>query len=164
MRAAGVRCLAAHPRTDSRSLSQVDFTADCCVVFGSEGYGLSDAVLAACDEAVAVPMASGVDSLNVGSAAAAFSTDCTLCHNTTSFAGATYTQHDTLYFPIYSGKHLGRWSRCSDCHTNASNYGSFSCLGCHSAADTDPRHTGVSGYVYDSAACYSCHPRGSAGN
>jgi tRNA G18 (ribose-2'-O)-methylase SpoU len=41
-------------------------------VFGSEGYGISDDVLAACDETLAIPMASGVDSLNVGGAAAVF--------------------------------------------------------------------------------------------
>jgi tRNA G18 (ribose-2'-O)-methylase SpoU len=41
-------------------------------VFGSEGNGLSAAALAACDEAVAIPMASGVDSLNVGNAVAVF--------------------------------------------------------------------------------------------
>jgi tRNA G18 (ribose-2'-O)-methylase SpoU len=41
-------------------------------VFGSEGNGISPPVLAACDEAVAVPMADGVDSLNVSAAAAVF--------------------------------------------------------------------------------------------
>jgi tRNA G18 (ribose-2'-O)-methylase SpoU len=72
LRAAGVRCLAAHPHTNMKTVSQADFTGDCCIVFGSEGSGLSPAVLAACDEAVAVPMANDVDSLNVGAAAAVF--------------------------------------------------------------------------------------------
>ena len=67
-----VRCLAAHPRTNNRTLSEARFCTDCCVVFGSEGCGISDDVLAACDEAVAIPMVSGVDSLNVGGAAAVF--------------------------------------------------------------------------------------------
>jgi len=71
-RAAGIRCLAAHPHTDKRILSQADFTRDCCIVFGSEGDGISPAVLAACDEAVAIPMPPNVDSLNVGAAAAVF--------------------------------------------------------------------------------------------
>jgi len=71
-RAAGIRCLAAHPHTDKRILSQADFTRDCCIVFGSEGDGISPAVLAACDEAVAIPMPPKVDSLNVGAAAAVF--------------------------------------------------------------------------------------------
>ncbi len=72
LRAQGVRCLAAHPHTDKKVLSHADFTGDCCVVFGSEGHGISQKVLAACDEAVAVPMANEVDSLNVSMAAAVF--------------------------------------------------------------------------------------------
>ena len=72
LRARGVRCLAAHPHTDKKILSQADFTGDCCVVFGSEGHGISPAVLAACDEAVAIPMANDVDSLNVSAAVAVF--------------------------------------------------------------------------------------------
>lgn len=72
LRARGVHCIAAHPHTDKKTLSQADLMRDCCVVFGSEGNGLSPEVLAACDEAVAVPMAEGVDSLNVAAAAAVF--------------------------------------------------------------------------------------------
>jgi tRNA G18 (ribose-2'-O)-methylase SpoU len=68
----GIRCIAAHPHADRRTLSQANFTGDCCIVFGSEGYGLSPAILAACDEAAAIPMPDAVDSLNVGSAAAVF--------------------------------------------------------------------------------------------
>ena len=71
-RARGIRCIAAHPHTDKRVLSQADFTGDCCIVFGSEGEGLTPAVLAACDDAVAIPMPPHVDSLNVGAAAAVF--------------------------------------------------------------------------------------------
>jgi len=42
------------------------------VVFGSEGRGISAPVLAACTEAVAIPMPPKIDSLNVGAAAAVF--------------------------------------------------------------------------------------------
>jgi len=72
LRARGVRCLAAHPRADGKRLSQADFTGDVCIVLGSEGHGLSQPVLEACDEAVAIPMANNVDSLNVAAAAAVF--------------------------------------------------------------------------------------------
>ena len=72
LQARGVRCVAAHPHVSGRSITQADFTGDCCLTFGSEGNGLSPAVLAACDEAVAIPMANDVDSLNVGNAAAVF--------------------------------------------------------------------------------------------
>jgi len=72
LRGRGVRCIAAHPHTDKKYLSQADFSGDCCIVFGSEGDGISRAVLDSCDEAVAIPMPPAVDSLNVGAAAAVF--------------------------------------------------------------------------------------------
>jgi tRNA G18 (ribose-2'-O)-methylase SpoU len=72
LRARDVRSIAAHPHAQNRLLSQTDFSVDCCLVFGSEGQGLRPAVLAACQEAAAIPMPPSVDSLNVGSAAAVF--------------------------------------------------------------------------------------------
>ena len=72
LRHQGIRCIAAHPHADGKILSQADLRSDCCIVFGSEGYGLAPAVLAACDDAAAIPMPETVDSLNVGSAAAVF--------------------------------------------------------------------------------------------
>jgi tRNA G18 (ribose-2'-O)-methylase SpoU len=72
LRPHGVRSIAAHPHAEDRPLPAADLSADCCLVFGSEGAGLSPAVLAACQEAAAIPMPPTVDSLNVGSAAAVF--------------------------------------------------------------------------------------------
>jgi len=72
LHARGVCCIAAHPHTNKKTLSQADFTGDCCLAFGSEGHGVSASVLEACDEAVAIPMPPTVDSLNVGAAAAVF--------------------------------------------------------------------------------------------
>ncbi len=72
LRACDVKCIAAHPHVAGRTLPQAAFERDCCIVFGSEGYGISPQVLAACDDAVAIPMPPKVDSLNVGSAAAVF--------------------------------------------------------------------------------------------
>lgn len=72
LRARGIRCVAAHPHTERRTVAQAPLAGDCCVVFGSEGYGLSSDVLAACDDAVAIPMSPGIDSLNVASASAVF--------------------------------------------------------------------------------------------
>lgn len=72
LRAGGIRCVAAHPHTQEKFLADVDFRADTCLILGAEGNGISATVLAACDEAVAIPMAASVDSLNVASAAAVF--------------------------------------------------------------------------------------------
>jgi tRNA G18 (ribose-2'-O)-methylase SpoU len=67
-----VRVIAAHPHTEQAELSQASMKGNCCIVFGSEGEGISASVLAACDELVAIPMREGVDSLNVASASAVF--------------------------------------------------------------------------------------------
>jgi tRNA G18 (ribose-2'-O)-methylase SpoU len=72
LRDGSIRCIAAHPHSDGRTLSGANLSGDCCIVFGGEGYGISPAVLAACDESAAIPMPPTVDSLNVGSAAAVF--------------------------------------------------------------------------------------------
>ncbi|MDH4197220.1 MAG: hypothetical protein OEW05_07435 [Candidatus Aminicenantes bacterium] len=89
--------------------------------------------------------------------AAGFPTTCEICHRA---ADASWNQgrFNHTWFPITSGRHAG--NACSACHPNAGNYQVFSCLTCHSRGDTDGEHQGRAGYVYDSAACYSCHPQG----
>ena len=72
LRRQGLRCIAAHPHAEGRKISQANFLTDCCILFGSEGYGISSAALELCDDAVAIPMAATVDSLNVSAAAAVF--------------------------------------------------------------------------------------------
>ena len=52
---------------DDASLAAEDRLA---LVLGSEGDGLKDAVIDACDYTVLIPMSHGVDSLNVAAAAA----------------------------------------------------------------------------------------------
>lgn len=95
---------------------------------------------------------------NPNHAASGFPTNCTQCHSQNAWRPANWN-HDAM-FPIYSGKHRGKWDSCTDCHTNSSNYSVFSCFKCHSKTEMDKEHKGKSGYVYDSNACYSCHPRG----
>jgi tRNA G18 (ribose-2'-O)-methylase SpoU len=72
LRARGVRCLAAHPRADAKKLAAVDLTCDCCLVFGAEGPGLTNAALDACDDMVEIPMPSHMNSLNVAVASGIF--------------------------------------------------------------------------------------------
>lgn len=72
LRAKGIRCLAADPGAHAQKLSGVDLSGDVCLVFGSEGPGLSDAVIAACDYSVEIPMPSHMNSLNVAAATAVF--------------------------------------------------------------------------------------------
>jgi len=96
----------------------------------------------------------------------AFSTVCTQCHTTNpGWKPASYTQHDTKSFPIYSGRHKGTWTTCSECHPNSSNYAAFTCISCHEHNKTsmDSKHRGENGYSYDSPSCLRCHPTGRAG-
>jgi len=89
-----------------------------------------------------------------------FNTQCETCHN---LANDWSFYHDGI-FPIYSGSHNGGWNKCSDCHTAEPNYLIFTCVDCHAheKSKMDSKHQGeVGGYVYESHACYSCHPTGS---
>ena len=93
---------------------------------------------------------------------AQFPTDCAQCHTEIAWKPANFN-HDGMYFPIYSGKHKGKWNACSECHTVSGNYGVFSCINCHehnNQTEVNNDHKGVNGYSYDSNACYSCHPNG----
>lgn len=68
----GIGVVAAHPAAQRPLAGSDDLSSDCCIVFGSEGGGLSPAVLNACDAAFSLPMKNDVDSLNVASASAVF--------------------------------------------------------------------------------------------
>jgi hypothetical protein len=101
-------------------------------------------------------------SVNPAHATAHYPTTCITCHTTTSWSPSTFDH--TPFFPISSGsKHRpGRWTTCQDCHTNSSNFSVFSCITCHEHNKTsmDDKHKNRAGYVYESSACYRCHPRG----
>ncbi len=91
-----------------------------------------------------------------------FPTSCADCHSTSGWSGATF-DHDGRSFPIYSGTHRGKWSACVDCHVSPANYTAFECILCHehsNRSEVDRDHQGESGYAYNSAACYRCHPDG----
>ena len=65
LRAAGVRSIAAHPHTEKRICPGRISRATAASFLAARAKDLSE-VLAACDEAVAIPMAANIDSLNVG--------------------------------------------------------------------------------------------------
>ncbi|GAB3493558.1 TrmH family RNA methyltransferase [Amycolatopsis cihanbeyliensis] len=72
LRAQGFRIAALTPRAEAIELRALrDRRPErVALLLGSEGYGLSEAALAAADLAVRIPMATGVDSLNVATSAA----------------------------------------------------------------------------------------------
>ncbi|MEI6434536.1 MAG: hypothetical protein WCP32_06805 [Bacteroidota bacterium] len=93
-----------------------------------------------------------------------FSTNCKDCHTTNpGWKPADYRDHDSRSFPIYSGKHGGAWSVCSDCHSNPASYSQYTCIDCHdhNQSKMNDDHKEVGGYAYNSPACFACHPTGS---
>ncbi len=62
--------LALTPAADAEDVRLVERRAKQALLVGAEGPGLSAAALAAADRRVRVPLAEGVDSLNVATAAA----------------------------------------------------------------------------------------------
>jgi hypothetical protein len=98
---------------------------------------------------------------NPNHTAAGFPTTCVTCHTTwitTNWLGATFNH---TWFPT---NHGGANGVCATCHTNSSNYAVFQCTTCHTASQTNPKHSGVSGYVYNSINCYQCHKNGGGGD
>lgn len=67
LRSMGVCCLAAALyRSEPLSAVGTDFPGGLCVVVGSEGQGLREETIAACDRAVRIPMTDRAESLNAG--------------------------------------------------------------------------------------------------
>ncbi|MHB1049641.1 MAG: multiheme c-type cytochrome [Bacteroidota bacterium] len=103
-----------------------------------------------------------VSAANPAHATANYPKACITCHGTTAWKPSTFNH--TPYFPIGAGdKHRpGRWVTCADCHTSPANFTIFSCVTCHehNKTEMDDKHRGKTGYVYDSNACYKCHPTG----
>jgi tRNA G18 (ribose-2'-O)-methylase SpoU len=67
-----IRCIAADAHADETPIDKADFRGNICLVFGSEGSGLSNNVLKACQQKVTIPLCTKVDSLNVANASAIF--------------------------------------------------------------------------------------------
>jgi hypothetical protein len=82
-----------------------------------------------------------------------FGRQCQQCHNTSTWRGATFNHRFQL-----RGEHN---VDCSVCHVGG-NTQTFTCLVCHDHSRTrmDDKHDEVSGYSYNSSACFSCHPTG----
>jgi tRNA G18 (ribose-2'-O)-methylase SpoU len=70
LRDKGFQVLALTPRADAMALDKVRPGGPVALLLGSEGPGLTDVAIEAADMAVRIPMAGGVDSLNVATAGA----------------------------------------------------------------------------------------------
>ncbi len=139
--------------THGYQLVGVHATLDCSACHGGGVYAGTPTDCASCH------LEDYNGSRNPNHSAAGFPTDCELCHRPSD---SSWNQgvFDHFYFPITSGPHAS--AGCVDCHRVPSNYAVFNCLdaGCHPRSIIDEKHDEEPGYVYDSAACYSCHPDG----
>ncbi len=91
------------------------------------------------------------------------SSDCLFCHP--DGEKGDFREHDTQFFPIFTGDHAGEWDECATCHTNETNRQEFSCVVCHEheQPEMDNKHSGITGYVFQSSDCLFCHPNGEKG-
>ncbi|NBC18532.1 MAG: hypothetical protein GVY18_14595, partial [Bacteroidetes bacterium] len=90
-----------------------------------------------------------------------YPTTCLDCHTPTQWTDVSF-DHDADFFPIFSGRHEDEWATCQSCHMQQDDFSVFTCLTCHehNQAEMDERHEDVGGYVYESTACFTCHPTG----
>ena len=65
----GFQIVGATEKSD-KDIYGVDFTKPTAIVMGSEGKGISDSMLALCDDKAKIPMAGEISSLNVSVATA----------------------------------------------------------------------------------------------
>lgn len=70
IRGVGLTVLALTPDGEADDISRIDWPERAALCLGAEGPGLSPAILDAADQRVRIPIAPGVDSLNVATAAA----------------------------------------------------------------------------------------------
>jgi len=86
-----------------------------------------------------------------------FVVDCQRCHAPARWERGIL-DHER-FFPYRSGDHRGL--ECSECRTTGDTR-TFSCIDCHEHRheEMDDEHEDVRGYVYESNACFMCHPRG----
>jgi len=91
---------------------------------------------------------------NPNHVAAGFPTDCSICHSTTNWLGATF-DHSKTAFPL-TGAHVGL--ACSGCHSSGVFAGlPTTCVSCHLKEfqqTTNPNHV-TSGFPQDCTLCHS---------
>lgn len=111
-------------------------------------------------------LTSALPSLAALAAAAAVAAACGPGLDAPSITYPGMSAHDR-YLPLAGTPHEPSASgpvTCEGCHTAVETFAQFTCTAsaCHAQPETDPIHAGMTGYAYASAACYGCHPSGTA--
>lgn len=81
------------------------------------------------------------------------SLDCEQCHTINRWVPSNFSHP----FPLVGNHNVS----CVTCHDTGSST-IFTCFNCHEhrQSEADDEHKEVSGYSYNSPACYNCHPNG----
>ncbi len=66
------RVIVAAPDAGNKAITELELSGNVCLVFGSEDYGVSEAVRELADSIVRIPIVPNIDSLNVNCASAVF--------------------------------------------------------------------------------------------
>jgi len=79
--------------------------------------------------------------------------DCEQCHTINGWTPSSFSHP----FPLAGNHNVS----CVTCH-DAGSAQTFTCFNCHEhrQSEADDEHKEVSGYSYNSSACYNCHPNG----
>lgn len=126
--------------------------ADCFQCHAGERYGGTPTACKDCHEA------DYQAALDPPHAAYDMSRNCAQCHSDLAWSPVRSGWHEPL-FPIQKGDHAG--FACGSCHYGGTQPpANFTCIGCHTAGPTGGEHGDVGGYVWESFACYACHPDG----
>jgi hypothetical protein len=66
-----------------------------------------------------------------------------------------------IYFPIGDGTHHAA-QVCSDCHQSTNTFADYTCVSCHDHSEdvAAGRHVFISGYMFRSSSCFTCHSTG----
>jgi hypothetical protein len=86
-----------------------------------------------------------------------FSTTCSECHTTHTWAGAEFKH------TIFSMTHRGSNNRCAACHNEPDNLKSYTCYNCHEHTPEKEARRHARRNIANVDNCISCHGRGKRG-
>jgi hypothetical protein len=159
-------CLSCHPKGEGASISRMDHStrffpiaignhgATACSSCHANPANIKELTCVSCHEhsqPVLAPPHGGL---------AGYAHDTTACLRCHPKGESVLARADhARFFPVANGRHA---LPCTACHLAPPDYKAFECIDCHEHAkpQTDAEHREESGYQYNSAACYRCHPRG----
>ncbi|MFN4258824.1 MAG: hypothetical protein ACK4RK_05970 [Gemmataceae bacterium] len=85
-----------------------------------------------------------------------FGTRCDQCHTTDTWTGAVFAHS----FPLNHGGGKNKQRACATCHTNADDYQTYTCYGCHRHDPGKTLEKHLKRGIGEIDDCAGCHPNG----